>query len=104
MRSKTLAHLFVWKLGEYVSADDVTVSLTDPGYVSGTSLHHEENFNVFLKAAYWLFSRAGRTPKVGSSTMVDTLVNKGKSAHESFMMSCKVAPYVPLHFYALWSV
>ncbi|KAF7587141.1 hypothetical protein BBP40_007669 [Aspergillus hancockii] len=39
--SRLLAHLFMWKLVDYVSADDVVVNLVDPGFVKGTDLQRE---------------------------------------------------------------
>ncbi|KAJ8610235.1 hypothetical protein MRB53_038638 [Persea americana] len=34
--SKLLAHMFLWKLVDYVSCDDVIINLADPGWVKGT--------------------------------------------------------------------
>jgi len=39
--TKLLAHMWLWKLAEYVSAEDVIVSLVDPSYVKGTELHRD---------------------------------------------------------------
>lgn len=36
--SKLLAHMFLWKLVDYVSAEDVIVNLADPAWVKGTEL------------------------------------------------------------------
>lgn len=97
-RSKVLAHYFVWKLADYVSENDVIVSVTDPGYVRGTSLAKEkkdqaaQRFGVIFKVCYWLFSRLGRTLENGTSTIVDAVVNKGKESHGCFLMGWKVAP------------
>lgn len=97
-QSKVLAHYFVWKLAEYVSAEDVVVSVTDPGYVRGTSLAKEkkdqaaEKFGVIFKVFYWLFSRTGRTLENGTSTIVDSVVNKGMESHGCFLMGWKIAP------------
>ncbi|RYP45267.1 hypothetical protein DL768_008383 [Monosporascus sp. mg162] len=36
--SKLLVQMFLWKLVDYVSADDVVVNVADPGFVKGTGL------------------------------------------------------------------
>lgn len=96
--SKVMAHFFVWKLSEIVPADDVIVSVTDPGYVQGTQLAKEykdemvEKWGVLLKKAMALFEKTGRTLENGTSTIVDTLVNHGKESHGCYMMGWKIAP------------
>ncbi|KAJ4405027.1 hypothetical protein N0V82_010389 [Gnomoniopsis sp. IMI 355080] len=100
--SKVLAHYFVWKLADYVSKEDVIVTLTDPGYVRGTLLAKDrmdqatKKFGVFFKLFYWMFSRLGRKLEDGASTIVDALVNKGKETHGSFLMGWKVAPFAAM--------
>jgi len=39
--SKLLGHMFLYKLVDYVSPDDVIVNLVDPGFVKGTELHRQ---------------------------------------------------------------
>lgn len=100
--SKALAHFFAWKLSERVSADDVVVTVTDPGYVRGTQLAHELKEEMvqklwlpsawLLKLAMGLFEKTARTLESGTSTIVDALVNHGKESHGCFLMGWKVAP------------
>lgn len=88
--SKLLAHIFLWKLVEYVSADDVIVSLADPAWCRGTALARDAR--GLLKIAVKIFSLTGRTPEVGASCFVDAMINKGKESHGCFLMSWKIHP------------
>lgn len=89
--SKVLAHMFVWKLVDYVSGDDVIVNLTDPGFVKGTGLTRDAKGGQKVAAA--LFGAiTGRTTKDGASTYLDALVNKGPESHGCFIMSWQIHP------------
>ena len=88
--SKAMAHMFLWKLVEYVNADDVVVNLADPAWVRGTSLTRDVSGPA--KLGMKLFEMTGRTPEVGASCLVDGLVSKGKESHGCFLMSWKIHP------------
>lgn len=89
--SKLLDHMFVYKLVDYLSADDVTVNLVCPGYVKGTSLARDIGFPLSLLAK--LFAAvAARSIADGASTYVDAAVVKGKETHGCFLMSWQTAP------------
>ncbi len=88
--SKLLAHMFLWNLVDYVSSDDVIVSLADPAWCKGTELIRDVKGPVWLFLQ--LFKLLGRTPEVGASCLVDALVNKGKESHGCFLMSWKIHP------------
>ena len=88
--SKLLAHMFLWQLVDYVSAEDVIVNLADPAWVRGTELAREATGG--MKVVLKLFSILGRTPKVGASCFVDAVVNKGKESHGCFLMSWQIHP------------
>lgn len=100
--SKLLAQFFLWKLSEFVSADDVVVSTVDPGYTSGTSLGLDTKEDIIQKGGFalgWLirsgmglFEKTARSVEVGTSTIVDALLNHGKESHGSYLMSWKIAP------------
>ncbi|KIW06780.1 uncharacterized protein PV09_02464 [Verruconis gallopava] len=92
--SKLLAQMFLWKLVDYVSADDVIVNLADPAWVRGTNLAREAA--GIVKLGLKAFEILGRTPEVGSSCLVDALVNKGKESHGCFLMSWKIHPFPAL--------
>lgn len=89
--SKLLAHMFLWKLVNYVSADDVIVNLPDPGFVKGTQLNRDAP--GWQKVAAVLFGAlTARNKKIGASTYVDALVNKGPESHGCFIMSWQIHP------------
>ncbi|RDW84449.1 NAD(P)-binding protein-23 [Coleophoma cylindrospora] len=90
--SKLLAHMFLWKLVDYVSADDVIINLADPAWCKGTELVRWATgaAKVFVQMFAAL---TGRTPQVGASCFVDAVVNKGKESHGCFLMSWKIHPF-----------
>lgn len=92
--NKLLAHMFLWKLVDYVSADDVIVNLADPAFCKGTEIVRDAP--GAMKVAMRLFGAlAARTQRVGASCLVDALINKGKESHGCFLMSWEIHPYVP---------
>jgi NAD(P)-dependent dehydrogenase (short-subunit alcohol dehydrogenase family) len=88
--SKLMMHSFLWKLVDYVNAEDVIVNLADPAWVKGTGLARDVRgpVKVFLK----LFELTGRTPRVGASCLVNAVVSKGKESHGCFLMSWEIHP------------
>jgi NAD(P)-dependent dehydrogenase (short-subunit alcohol dehydrogenase family) len=89
--SKLLAHMFLWKLVDYVSADDVVVNLADPAWCKGTEIVRDVQGG--MKVAVKLFGvLTGRTKTVGASCFIDAVVNKGKESHECFLMSWQIHP------------
>ncbi|KAF7539469.1 hypothetical protein G7Z17_g12417 [Cylindrodendrum hubeiense] len=89
--SKGLAHFWIVKLAERVSADDVVVNLVDPGLVKGTSLHRNINF-VVRAILTTIKSITGRTMEHGASTFIDAAVVRGKESHGSYVMDWKLFP------------
>lgn len=90
--TKLLAHMFLWNLVDYVSANDVIVNLADPAWCKGTEIAREVS-GVGMRLAVKLFgATTGRSPKVGASCFVDAIVNKGPESHGCFLMSWKIHP------------
>jgi NAD(P)-dependent dehydrogenase (short-subunit alcohol dehydrogenase family) len=91
MSSKVLVQMFLWKLVDYVSADDVIANLADPAWVNGTDLHRDAQ--GVTKVGMKIFGTlTGRSTKDGASCYVDAVVNKGKESHGCFLMSWKAHP------------
>lgn len=89
--SKLLVHMFLWKVVEYISADEVIVNLADPAWCKGTRLGREVKGKMKLAGA--LFANfLARSPKLGASCYVDAVVNKGKESHGCFLMSWQIEP------------
>ncbi|RYP18832.1 hypothetical protein DL765_003712 [Monosporascus sp. GIB2] len=83
--SKLLVHMFLWKLVDYVSADDAIVNVADPGFVKGTDVSREAK--VGHKVGPAVFGAiAGRNKKDGASTYLDAALNKGKDSNGYFLM------------------
>jgi NAD(P)-dependent dehydrogenase (short-subunit alcohol dehydrogenase family) len=93
--SKLLAQMFLWKLVDYVSADEVIINLADPAWCKGTGLTRDVT-GVAKYGVKAFASLTGRTKKVGASCFVDAVVNKGKESHGCFLMSWHIHPYVLL--------
>ncbi|KEF57425.1 uncharacterized protein A1O9_05342 [Exophiala aquamarina CBS 119918] len=95
--SKLLGQLFVWKLTDLVSADDVVVNLVEPGFVKGTNLHRDAS--VAGQVLMGAFKAAtARTVEVGASTYLDASIVKGKESHGCILMNWEVAPYAPFQY------
>ncbi|KAK3326080.1 short-chain dehydrogenase/reductase family protein [Apodospora peruviana] len=94
--SKLLAHMFLWKLVEYVKADDVIVNLADPAWVRGTNLAAQD-IPAVGRAAFALFypllMMVARSPRMGASTFLDAVITKGKESHGAFLTSYKIYPF-----------
>ena len=89
--SKLLAHMFLWNLVDYVSADDVIVNLADPAWCKGTELTRDVTGG--MKVGVKIFGAlTGRSPVVGASCFVDAVVNKGKESHGCFIMRWQIHP------------
>lgn len=89
--SKLLAEMFLWKLVDHVSAEDVVVNLPDPAWTKGTELVREtsESLPAPVRA---LMNFTGRPVKEGASCLVDGLVVKGPESHGCFLMNWKIHP------------
>lgn len=89
--SKVLAHMFLWRLVDYVSADDVIVNIADPGFVKGTEL--SRSLRSWQKLGAAIFGAiAGRNKRDGASTYLDAVLNKNEDSHGCFLMSWQVHP------------
>jgi NAD(P)-dependent dehydrogenase (short-subunit alcohol dehydrogenase family) len=89
--SKLLGHMFLYKLVDYVSAEDVVVNLVEPGFINGTGLHRD--MPGILSAGLAVFKAvAARPVKVGASTYLDASCVKGKEAHGCFLMNWQIRP------------
>lgn len=89
--SKLLGQMFIWKLTDVVSADDVVINLVEPGFVKGTELHSDRP--AITKLFMGLFkAAAARTVKVGASTYLDASIVKGKESHGCVLTNWEIAP------------
>jgi NAD(P)-dependent dehydrogenase (short-subunit alcohol dehydrogenase family) len=91
--SKLLCQLFVVKLVENVSPEDVIINMVDPGLTKATGLSRDAT-GVTAVAVKIFLSTAGRSVDRGAATYVDAVLGHGKESHSCFLMNCKIAPYV----------
>lgn len=89
--TKLLGHMFVYKLVDYVSAEDVIVNLVDPGMTRGTGLNRDLPKVVAAIAQPLLFGIA-RSVRDGASSYLDATITKGKESHGCFIMDWEIRP------------
>ncbi|KAF9768595.1 hypothetical protein IL306_014068 [Fusarium sp. DS 682] len=92
--SKLLLMMFVGKLSECVSPDEVIVNFPNPGACRGTEFGADGKRSKFEQ---FLMSIAkpiiGRAVSTGARSYVDAIAVKGKESHGSFVGEGKVKPY-----------
>ncbi len=89
--TKIMGHMFVYKLVDYVSAEDVIVNLVDPGITKGTSFNRALPRAMKLLASVIMFGIA-RSVRDGASTYLDASVVKEKESHGRFIMDWELRP------------
>ncbi|KAF4974941.1 hypothetical protein FZEAL_8204 [Fusarium zealandicum] len=89
--SKLVSQLFLVKLAEKISPDDVIINMVDPGLTKGTGLQRNAT-GVMGVVARSFFSLAGRPVDRGAATYVDAVFGHGKESHGCFLMNCQVSP------------
>ncbi|KAL1595974.1 hypothetical protein SLS60_009664, partial [Paraconiothyrium brasiliense] len=89
--SKLLGQMFLWKLTDLVSAEDVVVNMVEPGFVKGTDLHRDRSFSTRI-AVGLLKTVAARSVAVGASAYVDACAVKGKESHGCILTNWEIAP------------
>jgi NAD(P)-dependent dehydrogenase (short-subunit alcohol dehydrogenase family) len=93
--SKLLCQLFIVKLAERVSPEDVVINMVDPGLTKGTRLSRNATGGTAV-ASKVFFSVAGRPIDRGAATYLDAVLRQGKESHGCFLMNCKISPYVKI--------
>ncbi|KAH8721745.1 hypothetical protein BGZ61DRAFT_571845 [Ilyonectria robusta] len=89
--SKLLLQLFIVKLADHVSPNDVIINMVDPGLTKGTELARGVKGATAI-AAKMFFSIAGRPVERGAATYIDAALGHGKESHGCFLMNCRIAP------------
>ncbi|KAL7941239.1 hypothetical protein V8C42DRAFT_335720 [Trichoderma barbatum] len=97
--SKLLGQVFIWKLTDLVSPDDVVINLVEPGFIRGTELQRDVSGTT--RIILNLFKAiSARSVKVGASTYMDAAIVKGKESHGCVLMNWAIAPYAPIQYTA----
>ncbi|PMD39313.1 putative short-chain dehydrogenase/reductase family protein [Hyaloscypha variabilis F] len=97
--TKVLCQMFLYKLVDYVSADDVVMNLVDPGMTKGTGLNRDIP-KVIAVLATPMLSGLSRSVKDGASAYLDATVVKGKESHGCFVMDWEIRPFPSLMYTA----
>ncbi|KAJ9488447.1 hypothetical protein VN97_g4838 [Penicillium thymicola] len=93
--SKVLCQMFVYKLVDHVSADDVVVNLVDPGMTRGTGLNRDVP-KIVRGLVLPALLAISRTVTDGASAYLDATVVKGKESHGCFLMDWEIRPFPAL--------
>lgn len=90
-KTKLLGQLFLWKLTDLVSSDDVIINMVEPGYTKGTELQRDAP--IAVKAAMSVLKTvSARDVKLAVSTYLDAVIVKGKDSHGSILTNWEIAP------------
>lgn len=89
--SKLLGHMFVYRLVEYVSPDDVIVNLVDPGGTKGTGLGRDLP-KVVQTVILPLVGSILRTVEDAAHTYLNAVLVRGKESHGCFIMDDEIRP------------
>lgn len=89
--SKLLCQLFIVRLAELISHEDVIINMVDPGLTKGTALSRDAKGATAL-AGKIFFSIAGRPVDRGAATYIDAVLGHGKESHGCILMNCKISP------------
>lgn len=89
--TKLLCHMFVYKLVDYVSADDVIINLVDPGMTRGTGLNRDLPKVVAAIAKPLVFGIT-RSVRDGASSYLDATMTKGEESHGCYIMDWEIRP------------
>jgi NAD(P)-dependent dehydrogenase (short-subunit alcohol dehydrogenase family) len=90
-KSKLLLVLFVSKLAELVSSDEVLVNIVNPGMTGGTAFFRRVPA-VLLKLVAVVQFLLARPVAVGASTYIHATVAQGKESHGSFISDWAIKP------------
>lgn len=92
-KSKLLLVLFVSKLAELVSSDEVLINMVNPGMTKGTAFFHGVPIILQKLVAAVQFLLA-RSVAVGASTYINAAVAQGKESHGAWTGEWTIKPYV----------
>ncbi|CAK7236309.1 hypothetical protein SEUCBS140593_009577 [Sporothrix eucalyptigena] len=97
--SKLLGQMFLWKLTDIVSADNVVINMVEPGFIKGTDLHRERPGAAQFMLGL-MKSVSARSVQLGATAYIDAAVVKGREAHGCILGNWEIEPYVPFQYTA----
>ncbi|KAF5019976.1 hypothetical protein F66182_8007 [Fusarium sp. NRRL 66182] len=92
--SKLLLIMFVDKLSQHVSPDEVIVNFPNPGACRGTEFGADGNKSYIEQLGMTIAKRViGRSVAAGARSYVDAVAVKGVESHGSFVGEGKIKPF-----------
>ena len=89
--SKLLGQMFLWKLMDYMSAEDVVVNMVDPGAIGGTELGRDTPGAMMIFAKLFQLAITRSLPD-GATAYIDASVVRGPESHGAFIMGWEIKP------------
>ncbi|KAH6646694.1 short chain dehydrogenase [Truncatella angustata] len=97
--AKMMLLMFLVRVKDCVSPDEVVVNVVDPGFMRNGGL--DRNVHWALRPLGSAFrAAAGRSTREGAMTYIDASVLKGKESHGSFLYNWTVAPFCRMMYTA----
>lgn len=92
-KSKLLQTIFVSKLAEFVSANDVLVNVSNPGMTGGTDFFrgYPALMMKLIAISQWILARP---VNVAATTYLDAVLVQGEKSHGSFTSDWTIKPSV----------
>ena len=89
--SKLLGLMFLYKLVDYVSADDVVVNMIEPGFTKGTELHRDVA-GILMGILVIMHAVLGRSVQHSATKYLDATIVKGKESHGCYLADYEIRP------------
>lgn len=90
-QSKLLGQLFLVRLAEHVSSNDVIINMVEPGFTKGTDLlRHASGISGAIFRT--LNATMAHPAEAAALTYIDAVVVKGKESHGCVIDKCQVGP------------
>ncbi|EXJ71098.1 uncharacterized protein A1O5_06091 [Cladophialophora psammophila CBS 110553] len=100
MDTKMLLMMFVSRLAEQISPDDVLINVCNPGMTAGTGLGKDVK-NPGFAARFFIplfVKTVGRSVGAGASVYIHALITEGRKRHGSFISDWTIKPYPRLMY------
>ncbi|CAM1510853.1 Fc.00g083660.m01.CDS01 [Cosmosporella sp. VM-42] len=92
-KSKLFLNMFLERLSEQVSADEVIINVPNPGACKGTEFG-SDNPSAFQRFMFkFMSSIMARKPEIGARQYVDAATVQGVESHGGFVSEGKVKPF-----------
>ncbi len=89
--SKLLGHMFLYKLVDYVTADDVVVNMVEPGFTKGTQLSRDVS-GILTGVLVIMHAILGRSVQHSATKYLDATIVKGKESHGCYLADYETRP------------